>query len=477
VSRKGTPSALSSGAVTAVSTAAINLASAGAAILLSHRFGRSARTDGFLIAYSVYLVITLAASAFRVVTLPALTRAREEGRFREELAAFAAALAVVAAPVLAVAVGVGLTLSGSTRVDAFAHGLPWFVGAGVLQLFGGLAASGLAAHDSYRVAAGAYAGGAVLGVALFAALSGHGIQALAWGQLLNGVVVLAVTLAALRVGRVAVDRRIGRRLAVLARGTAVPIALQLLYLIAVTLAGRLAGGEPTTFVYAYFFASFLVSVTASALSLVSSAPLTRRGLTSEAAAAHVVNATWLSLAAIAAAVGLFGLVGGRVVASVLGEAWSGQTGHELVRLVVFFAPWMVASAALTVAFPLLFVAERPRVLIPLAVVLPLVQVPLAWALEQAWGLRGLALALALTTFAALAVLMAGISRRTLALTAAGLGRVAVVIGAAAALSFGGLAALLGGVPAAVVGAPVYLVLLALALPLGLREAWGYVRAL
>lgn len=474
---QATPSALSSGAVTALSTAAINAASAAAAILLSHRFGRSARTDGFLIAYSVYLVLTLAASAFRVVTLPPLTRARAEGRFAAELAGFAAALAAVAGPLLAAAVAVGLTLSGSTRVEAFAQGLPWFAGAGVLQLFAGLAASGLAAHDSYRAAAGAYAGGAVLGVALFAALSGHGIQSLAWGQVLNGVVVLAVTLAALRLGRVSVDLRVGRRLAVLARGTAVPVALQLLYLIAVTLAGRLAGGEPTSFVYAYFFASFLVSVTASALSLVSSAPLTRRGLSSEAAAAHVVHTSWLSLSAIAAAVGVFALVGARVVAFVLGDAWAGDTGRELVRLVVFFGPWMVASVALTVAFPLLFVAERPRVLVPLAVVLPLVQVPLAWALEQAWGLEGLALALALTTFGALAVLMAGISRRTLALTAAGLGRLAAVIGVCAAGSFGLLAALIGGVPAAGIGLVVYLVLLALALPLGLRGAWAYVRAL
>jgi hypothetical protein len=474
---KGNPSALSSGAVTALSTAAINAASAAAAILLSHRFGRTGQTDGFLIAYSLYLVLTLAASAFRVVTLPPLTRARAEGRFAEELGGFAAALAAVALPVLAVAVVVGATLSGSTRVDAFAQGLPWFVGAGVLQLFAGLAASGLAAHDSYRVAAAAYAGGAVAGVALFAALSSHGIRSLAWGQLLNGLVVLGVTLAALRVGRVAVDRRIGRRLAVLARGTAVPIALQLLYLIAVTLAARLAAGKPTSFLYAYFFASFLVSVTASALSLVSSAPLTRRGLSSDAAAAHVVNASWLSLPLIAGAVGVFALVGARVVRAVLGDAWAGPAGHELVRLVVCFAPWTVASVALTVAFPLLFVAERPRVLVPLAIVLPLVQVPLAWGLEQAWGLEGLAIALALTTFAALAVLMGGISRRTLLLTAAGLVRVAGVIGVAAAVSFGLLAALLGGVPAAAVGLVVYAALLTLALPLGLRDAWGYVRAL
>jgi peptidoglycan biosynthesis protein MviN/MurJ (putative lipid II flippase) len=319
----------------------------------------------------------------------------------------------------------------------------------------------------------------VLGVAFFAALASHGIQALAWGQLLNGIVVLAAMLAALprREGTAPAELQLGRRLGALLRGAAVPAALQLLYLIALTLASRLGSGEQTSFTYAYFLASFLVSVTASALSLVSSAPLTRRGLSAEAAAAHVVNASWISLSVIAAAVGVFALVGERIVSLVLGGAYAGEAGHELGRLVVFFGPWMLASVALTVAFPLLFVADRPAVLVPLAVVLPLVQVPLAWGLSDALGLEGLALALGLTTFAALAVLMGGLSRRTLALTIAGLGRLAVVVTALAALSFGVLALLVGGVPAAAAGLVLYAGLLALALPLGLRDAWAYVRAL
>src|SRR3954469_24814557 len=69
---KGSPSALSSGAVTALSTAIINAASAAASILIAHRFGRTHRTDGFFVAYGIYLVITLAAAAFRVVVLPPL---------------------------------------------------------------------------------------------------------------------------------------------------------------------------------------------------------------------------------------------------------------------------------------------------------------------------------------------------------------------------------------------------------------------
>jgi peptidoglycan biosynthesis protein MviN/MurJ (putative lipid II flippase) len=455
----------------------ISLASAAAAIILSHRFGRTHRTDGFLIAYSVYLVLTLAASAFRVVALPPLTRARTEERFGSELAGFAAVLAAVVAPLLVAAVAAGLVVSGSVRVDAFAAALPWFVAAGALQLFAGLAASGLAAHDRYAIAAAAYAAGAVAGVALFAALPRHGIQALAWGQLLNGILTLAVLLAALPPARARLDGQLRRRLGQLVRGAAVPVALQLLYLIAVTIAGRLGGGEPTSFTYAYFFASFLVSVTASALSIVSSAPLTRRGLSPEAAAVHVINSSWLSLSAIAGAVGVFALVGGRLVAAVLGGAYTGEAGRELGRLVVFFGPWMVASVALTVAFPLLFVAERPRVLVPLAVALPLVQVPIAWGLGEAWGLDGLAISLALTTFAALAVLMGGLSRRTLALATVGLGRLAVLVSVLVALSFGVLAAAVGGIPAAVGGLAAYVLLLGLTLRLGLGDAWLYMRRL
>ncbi len=473
------PSTSRSALLTALSTAVVNVAAAAAAILIAHRFGRTHRTDGFFNAYAIYLVLTLAASAFRVVVLPPLTRARVEGRLRGELTGFAAVLAVVSAPAVVVAVAVGLAVSGGETADAFGSALPWFVAAGVLQLYAGLAASALAAHDDYRVAALAYALGAVAGVGFFAALISHGLQALMWGQLLNGAVSLGVPLLALlsRLDRGRSALEVGRRLWALARGAAVPVALQALFVIANAFALRLGRGESTTFTYAFFLASFLVAVTASALSLVSSAPLTRRGLSAEAAAAHVVNTSWISLTVIAGAVGVFALVGHRIVAAVLGGAYSGHAGHELARLVVFLGPWMVASVALTLAFPLLFVAERPSVLLPLAIALPLLQVPLAWGLEQPLGLDGLALALALTTLIALGVLMGGLSRRTLVLAALGLGRLALVVAGVAALSFGVLAALVGGIPAAAGGLVLYAVLLALALPLGLRGAWTYVRAL
>src|SRR6185436_21041075 len=108
------------------------------------------------------------------------------------------------------------------------------------------------------------------------------------------------------------------RIRKLVEAAAVPLALQGLYVIALRGASGLGEGNQTSLTYAYLFASTLVAATASSLSLISSAPLTRRGIDAESAAAHVLHAAWLSLTLIGAAAGVFALVGGRVVSFVLG---------------------------------------------------------------------------------------------------------------------------------------------------------------
>src|SRR5437588_12237946 len=64
--------------------------------------------------------------------------------------------------------------------EVASRALPWLVAAGFLQLVAALAASALAARDSYEVAAFAYSVGAVLALVLFAALHDHGEVSLAW---------------------------------------------------------------------------------------------------------------------------------------------------------------------------------------------------------------------------------------------------------------------------------------------------------
>src|ERR1041384_883718 len=94
-----TPSALRSGVLTGLAQVVLALSAAGAGALLAHKFGRNADTDGFLSAYGVYLLLVLAAQAFRMVVVPDLTRAAQTGRLGGETRAYALAFLSLAVPV------------------------------------------------------------------------------------------------------------------------------------------------------------------------------------------------------------------------------------------------------------------------------------------------------------------------------------------------------------------------------------------
>jgi peptidoglycan biosynthesis protein MviN/MurJ (putative lipid II flippase) len=304
------------------------------------------------------------------------------------------------------------------------------------------------------------------------------VVALAWGLVAGGGVARAIPLA--RIGPRLAELKPARVLRPLARfgeAAALPVALQGLYLVGVRLAADLGVGEVTSMSYAYFFTAILVAATATALSVVSSAPLTRRDVSAEEAAEHVVHGAWICLAAIAPAAGVFALAGGGIAEATLGDAYSGDVGAELGRLVVAFAPWTVAATAFSLSFPLLYVLERSRVLVPLAGAALAFHIPLSLALREAWGAVGLALALALTTFGVLAVLLVTLSPRALGIAAVGVGRVALVAATVALAAFGGCGLVLDGGAAAVAGAALYAALLLVARPRGLRDAWRHVRAL
>jgi O-antigen/teichoic acid export membrane protein len=488
-SRQPSRSALRSGFATGIATLVVSGSAAVAGAYLAHKFGRNARTDGFLAAYGVYLVIVLAAQAFRIVIVPDLTRASADQNLAAEFRSWAVAFLALAVPISVLA-GVfahplGDVLTGKLPPSASsiaARALVWVVPAGFAQLLAALTASALAARDSYIVAAAGYALGAVANLALFIALaSSHGLIALAWGVALNATIALVVPAFALvRLGHVRGARgalAIRARLWKLVQAASVPLALQGLYLIALRGASGLGTGNQTSLTYAYLIASTLVAATASSLSMISSAPLTRRGIDADSAAAHVVHAAWISLALIGAAAGVFALVGGRVVHLFLGSAFSGNVGRDLGHLVVYLAPWMVASVAFSVTYPLLFVLERPRVLVPLSVAALLVDVPLSLGLRAAFHLPGLVIALAITTFGVIVVLMAAVSRRMLLLAVTGLLRTAAIVAVLTAVVFGLPSLALSSIPAAVVGFALYASVLLVVRPPGLAAAWTYVRAL
>ncbi len=485
-----TPSALRSGALTGLAQVVLALAAAGAGALLAQKFGRNAETDGFLGAYGVYLVLVLAAQAFRMVVVPDLTRAAADGRLGAESRAYALAFLALAVPVsVLVAVfsaPLGDLITGDLpprAADIAGRALAILVPAAFVQLLAALAASALAAIDSYGTAAGGFALGGITGLAVFAALADtKGIVALAWGLAANALVALAIPVAAL-VRKRALAGEAPHRFDILPRlwrlleGAAVPLALQGCYLLALRFAAKLGVGSVTSFSYAYLAASTLVGATAFSLGLISSAPLTRRGLDPEAAGRHVVHAGWVSLSIVGAATGVFALVGGRIVQFVLGDAYSGAVGRDLGHLVVYLSPWMIAWVGFAVTFPLVFVAGRRTVLVPLALAGFGLCIPLGLGLRAAWGLPGVAVAIGLATLVVMLGLMAAVSTRALAIAALGLARLAFAIGVASALAFGGLSLALSPVPAALLGVLVYGTIVYATRSLGLSDAWLYVRRL
>jgi O-antigen/teichoic acid export membrane protein len=492
---KGSPargrSALRSGALTGLSYVTLSLAAALAGAFLAHKFGRNLRTDGFMAAYGVYLVLVLGAQAFRMVVVPDLTRAEAEGRLGSEFPAYCVAFLFVAVPATVLtALFAGFfgelftgrlpEVSAAIAADA----LPWLIPAAFLQLLAALAASALAARDSYQPAALGFALGGIAGLVFFVLTAdAHGIVSLAWGLTLNGVVAIALPAAVLlfRGSRMRLHRgvelRIGHRLWQLLYGAAVPLATQGLYLIALRFAAGTGAGNVTSLSYAYLLAGMFTSATAFSLSLISTAPLTRRGVDAESAAEHVVHSAWVSLALVGAAAGLVALVGGRIVTALLGDAYAGDVGDELGKLVVYLSPWMVANAAFAITYPLMFVMHRTRLLIPLAVAGTLVDIPISIVGRSLWGLTGVTVALGVATLVLVLGLMASLSVRMLALSVLGLGRLSLLVGAATALAFGGASLVLSAVPAAAAGLALYALLLVAMRELGLAQAWQYVRAL
>jgi hypothetical protein len=484
---------LKSGAFTALSLLVVTGTAAAVGVVIAREFGRTEETDGLLAAYGVFIVIVVAAQAIRVAVLPQLARAKEEGRLAGELAGYAAALLVIAIPlVLAAELEadlLGELLTGNESAvtrDTAADALQWLVPAGVVHLFAGLAASGLAALDDYATAAVGYATGSATGLVLILArVEPDGIVAVAWGVTLTGVIaflVPAVGLAirALRAGMPTTAVRpngqpLRARLRAFGVGAALPIALQLLYLASLPFAARVGKGGATSFVYAYLAASSLVTVTAGSLGLVTAVPLARAKFTVTETVRHVASASWFALVLVGAAAGAFAVAGGEVVGSILGESYGGDVGADVGQLIVALSPWMVASIGVSVTFPLAFVAGRTSRLPWIAAGALALQVPLAWVGVSLLDLDGLAVALACSTLVVLVALLTELG----ALAGAARGFVAAigVVGGLSLAAFVPPALVLGGPASAVVGLIIYVALFALIRPRALILSWRYLRAL
>lgn len=462
-------------------------------VIIARELGRTGETDGFFAAYGVFLVLAIAATAGRVVFLPPLARARREGRLVGETLGFGIALAIVALPLLAIAVvgadGFASVLTGfdeGVAQETAATSLPWLIVAALAQLYAGLAASALASLDDYRTAAIGYAAGSVLGLAFILwRISDDGIDAVVRGVAINGLVAFAVPALALTyrtrkrsirplVGRADLTRPAARLGAVLG-GVAFPLAQQAAYLICLPFAADEGVGTVTSLGYAYIAGSAVIAITSSALALVTSVPLTRSGVDPVRAARHVESSSWIGFIAVAATTGVVALVGPSLAEAILGGAYGDSVGQELGRLVVTLAPWMLVTVGVVAAFPLAFVVGRGRSLPRIALVVIAAQLPLAWLGDALVGVYGLSVALALSTGVGLVLLLRILGAARLALP--GLVAAAMVVSALAVVSFVPPGLLLEPGLAALCGVVLYMAALTVARPAGLRSGWSYLRAL
>ena len=484
---------LATGAVTALAIAVQTGLAAVVGVIIARELGRTAETDGFFAAYAVFIVLALAATAIRVTVLPPLARARAERRLSSETMSYAVAVGVIAVPLLVVGIvaarPIAELLTGfgpDAAVDAAASALPWMIVAGLGQFTAGLLASSLAALDDYLAPALGYVLGSVSGLVLIVLRIGEdATDAVAWGMALNALLATCVSAGWLWLrsrrermpaGAARVDPRgAPRRLLELGAGAALPFALQAIYLVCLPIAAREGVGSVTSFGYAYLIAAAVVGVSASSIGLVTAVPLTRLGLDPGGIARHVEASSWPALLAVAATAGVFAVAGAEVTHLVLGGAYGDDVGAQIGRLVVALAPYMVASVALSVTFPLVFVAGRGGRLPLVGLGVLAIHVPLAFAGQALAGLEGLALALAVSTGLAFAWMLALLD--AVRSTLERLGLAVAVVGGCALVGFVPAAALLGPAGAAVAGLVVGAGAIALVRPSGLTSAWHYLREL
>ncbi len=484
---------LGSAALTATSLIIVSGFAALVGILIAREFGITDETDGFFAAYGVFVVIVTAAQAIRVAVLPSLARARDAGQLAATAAGFATALALVGVPLVLVALFASdrladiLTGDGSEAArEACANALQWVVPAAVAHLFVGLAASTFAALDDYGTPALGYAVGSAAGLAyIVARTDSEGIVAVSRGMALSAAVALLIPLVVLarRARRTSMPASAARpsgeplhhRLRLFVAAAAIPLSLQLAYVVSIPFAGRLGEGAVTSFGYAYLAASTVAGITAFSIGLVSSVPLSRIELTPAAIARHVVSATWVALVIVGAAVGVLALAGAELVEALLGSAYGDEVGDEVAALIVVFAAWMLAAVGVNVTFPLAFVTDRLRALPWIGVAALLAQLLLAWIGVELFELKGLAFSLALSTLLVLAALLVqlGATRQGLR----GIGLAAAVVAAFTAVAFVPPHLVAGGMASALVGLALYVALVLAIRPRGLRESWAYLRAL
>ena len=322
--------------------------------------------------------------------------------------------------------------------EACADALQWIVPAAVAHLFIGLAASTFAALDDYRTAALGYAAGSAAGLAyIVTRTDSDGIVAVSRGMAVSAALASLIPLIVLgwRAHRTSMPASAARpageplrhRLALFLAAAAIPLSLQLRYVVSVPFAGRLGEGAVTSFGYAYLAATTLAGITAFSIGLVSSVPLSRIELTPAAVSSsrrgRRVGRAGDRRSRRRRACARGRRARGGVPRSRLRRRRGRRSGSSDRRLLRLDGGRRRRERHV----PARVRHDRLRALPWIGVAALVVQLPLAWIGVELFGLDGLAFSLALSTLLVLAALLtqlgaAGRGLRGIALAAAVIAR-------------------------------------------------------
>jgi peptidoglycan biosynthesis protein MviN/MurJ (putative lipid II flippase) len=411
----------------AMSIATFTMAAASAiqAVLYLGRFGTNARTDGFFVAFALYSTFGVFSQSLRLTSVPLLV----EPGARMSVRRFAAALGLIALPVVVLTIPLAGSLAQLIAPGLSAHGraitaaaLPVLGAAMVLQLWAAGGATVLAIRDRFTTIAGGYMSGALAGLIAFVALMDRtGVQTLGWSMLTMSIVTSAWMLVGLqrsgglsraraggartggaRAGELATATtptppRGTRALSVLARDcalvmgrTAIYLAFNVLFVITLAFGSRSAAGGTTVLSYAYLFASYLVAGTGMALGMSSIPDMTREARLQQESvvAATVPRGFRYAMLITAPALAVLIAAGAALVHGVLPRSLSASEAHTLQLFAALLVPWTVAALLVNFLLPVLLALGRARLLGALALPLVLVQLAVTALGSALFGVDG-----------------------------------------------------------------------------------------
>ena len=253
------------------------------ALLIVVIAGEGPKTDGFLAAYSLYLIFLLFGSTLRIGLVPLLGSTADEGPFRrqaqEQVSRLVAVTALVCAIALPLAPLLGRAVAQGAAPEAretAAITLAILSFAAFCQVWSAALSAVLGAARRFAVSAGLYTASSIVTVGVAAAMMALiGIEGAPIGILAGAATLLAGHLVYTRsfgfapglgwrpVRERASWRLVGQALA----AAAIPVALQLSLTISLAaVSGEV--GAITAYTYAYLFTVVLTGVTASSVGLV-----------------------------------------------------------------------------------------------------------------------------------------------------------------------------------------------------------------